>query len=79
MESVIYSDEDKLHRTGLPDYDEHARWASTIRILQEIMEQNRQQLNASQPAYCRLSSIELREEEFEKTPKRSIKRYLYTR
>ena len=41
------------------------------------MEQNRQELNAVMPAYCKLSAIRIQEEEFEKTPKKSIKRYLY--
>ncbi len=78
-ESVVIQDEDKLIGLVYPDYDEARQMGFNTKDLQEIMEQNRQQLNASQPAYCRLSSIELREEEFEKTPKRSIKRYLYTR
>ena len=41
------------------------------------MEQNRQELNEILPQYSKLSAIRLQEEEFEKTPKRSIKRYLY--
>ena len=45
--------------------------------LLNVMEQNRQQLNEILPPYSRLNMIELREEEFEKTPKKSIKRYLY--
>jgi long-chain acyl-CoA synthetase len=42
------------------------------------MEQNRQALNQTQPAYCKITAVELQEEEFAKTPKKSIKRYLYT-
>ena len=42
-----------------------------------VMEQNRQELNAELPAYSKLSTIKIQEEEFEKTPKKSIKRYLY--
>ena len=45
--------------------------------LENIMEQNRQELNAVLPAYCKLSTIKLHEEEFAKTPKKSIKRFLY--
>ena len=41
------------------------------------MEQNRQNLNAQLPPYCRVNKIVLRDEEFQKTPKKSIKRYLY--
>lgn len=40
------------------------------------MEQNRQELNMQLPAFCKISEIRLHEE-FEKTPKKSIKRYLY--
>ena len=43
-----------------------------------IMEQNRLQLNEQLPAYEKITEIEIRKEEFEKTPKRSIKRFLYT-
>jgi long-chain acyl-CoA synthetase len=43
-----------------------------------IMEQNRLQLNEQLPAYEKITEIEIRKEEFEKTPKRSIKRFLYS-
>jgi long-chain acyl-CoA synthetase len=45
--------------------------------LENVMEQNRQELNAVLPVYSKLQAFELQEEEFQKTPKRSIKRYLY--
>ena len=68
---------EKLVGLVYPDFDE----ADTMRLneadLEKIMEQNRQELNAEQPPYCRLSAIEIVKEEFEKTPKKSIKRYLY--
>jgi long-chain acyl-CoA synthetase len=57
---------DEAREMGLNDED-----------LLNVMEQNRQQLNEILPPYSRLNMIELREEEFEKTPKKSIKRYLY--
>ena len=41
------------------------------------MEQNRQNLNNLLPVYSRIAAIELHEDEFAKTPKKSIKRYLY--
>ena len=47
--------------------------------IKEIMEANRKTLNAEQPAYCHLTEIRIHEDEFEKTPKRSIKRFLYTK
>ena len=46
--------------------------------LNNMMEQNRQELNAILPAYSKLSAIQIHDEEFAKTPKKSIKRYLYT-
>ena len=45
--------------------------------LRNIMEQNRKELNTMIPAFCKISAIVLRDKEFEKTPKKSIKRYLY--
>jgi long-chain acyl-CoA synthetase len=45
--------------------------------IKNIMEQNRLQLNELLPAYEKIAEIEIRAEEFEKTPKRSIKRFLY--
>ena len=45
--------------------------------LENIMEQNRVELNAQLPPFSKISAMVLREEEFEKTPKKSIKRYLY--
>ena len=44
---------------------------------QEAMEQMRIHVNRLLPKFCQVSSVELVSEEFEKTPKRSIKRYLY--
>ena len=60
-----------------PDMDEVKEMGFTETDLQNIMEQNRQQLNDMMPAYSRIQSIEIRYEEFAKTPKKSIKRYLY--
>jgi len=45
--------------------------------IKNIMEQNRNGLNEMLPAYEKLSEIIIQKEEFEKTPKKSIKRYLY--
>lgn len=77
-ESVVIQKNEKLIGLVFPDFEEARQLGFNKEDLKEIMEQNRQQLNATQPAYCRLSAIEIRDEEFEKTPKRSIKRYLYT-
>lgn len=76
-ESVVIQKGDKLVGLVHPDYDEAKTMNFTNDDLQEVMEQNRQELNAVMPAYCKLSAIRIQEEEFEKTPKKSIKRYLY--
>ena len=47
------------------------------RALTQLMEQNRIHVNEQLPAYCKLAEIEIHKNEFEKTPKKSIKRYLY--
>jgi long-chain acyl-CoA synthetase len=57
--------------------DEAKEMGLDMTDLEGVMEQNRQQLNEIIPPYSRLHAIEIRETEFEKTPKKSIKRYLY--
>ena len=74
-ESLIVQRGDKLVALVHPDKDEVVSF--TQEELEHIMEQNRQELNNNLPAYSRISAIELQEEEFAKTPKKSIKRYLY--
>ena len=76
-ECVVVQRGEKLVGLVHPDFDEAATMRLNDSDLEKIMEQNRQELNATQPPYCRLSAIEIVKEEFEKTPKKSIKRYLY--
>ncbi|MBP5711880.1 MAG: long-chain fatty acid--CoA ligase, partial [Prevotella sp.] len=45
--------------------------------IENIMEQNRKEINPNLPSYAQLFSIQVMEQEFEKTPKKSIKRFLY--
>ena len=78
-ESVVIQEGDKLVGLVHPDYDSAKSMGLNEADLKEIMEQNRKTLNSEQPAYCHLSEIRIHEEEFEKTPKRSIKRFLYTK
>ena len=68
---------DKIVGLVYPDFDEAKEMGFSQSDLQEIMEQNRLELNNMLPSFCHLSAIELRDEEFAKTPKKSIKRYLY--
>lgn len=76
-ECIVIQRSDKLVALVYPDFDEARSVGFTQDDLQNIMEQNRQELNEQLPAYSRISAIELRETEFQKTPKKSIKRYLY--
>ena len=76
-ESIIIQRGDKLVGLVYPDLDEAQEMGFSQSDLQEIMAQNRMELNNILPSFCHLSAIELRDEEFAKTPKKSIKRYLY--
>ena len=76
-ESLIVQDGDKLVGLVYPDMDEAVTMGFSQNDIAEVMEQNRQELNATLPPFCKLSSIRLQDKEFEKTPKRSIKRYKY--
>lgn len=76
-ECIIIQRGDKIVGLVYPDFDEAKEMGFSQSDLQEIMEQNRLELNNMLPSFCHLSAIELRDEEFAKTPKKSIKRYLY--
>ena len=77
-ESVVIRKGDKLVALVYPDFDEAQSLNLGRSELEEIMEQNRQELNTMVPAYSKVSEIRIHDEEFEKTPKKSIKRFLYT-
>ena len=76
-ESVVIQSGEKLIGLVYPDFEEAKLMGFSNEDLVNIMEQNRQAINAVLPVYSKLSAIYLHEEEFEKTPKKSIKRYLY--
>ena len=77
VESVVVQRDTKLVGLVFPDYDEAKNLNLNESDIKAIMEQNRQQLNEQLPAYEKIAEIEIRTEEFAKTPKRSIKRFLY--
>ena len=77
-ESVVVQKGNKLIGLVHPDFDEAQSLNLGRKELEEIMEQNRQELNTMVPAYSKVSEIRIHDEEFEKTPKKSIKRFLYT-
>jgi long-chain acyl-CoA synthetase len=76
-ECIVIQRGEKIIALVHPDYDEATAMNFSTSDLQGIMEQNRKVLNAELPTFSRLAAIEIQEEEFAKTPKKSIKRYLY--
>ena len=78
VESIVVQRDNKLVALVYPDLDEAKNLNFSADDIRGIMEQNRNGLNEMLPAYEKISEIEIRDQEFEKTPKRSIKRYLYT-
>ena len=76
-ESLVIQKEEKLVALIHPDYDEARNLGLSNKDIVSIMEQNRVEINQTLPAYCKITAIKIHEEEFAKTPKKSIKRYLY--
>ena len=76
-ECLVVQRGDKLVGLVYPDLEEAKELGLNEADIKNLMEENRKQLNEQMPAYCKLTDIELLNEEFIKTPKRSIKRYLY--
>ncbi|WP_456075678.1 AMP-binding protein [Hoylesella nanceiensis] len=76
-ESIVLQREEKLVALVHPDMEEAESMGFSIDDIQKVMTQNLQTLNDMMPGYSKVSEIILHEEEFEKTPKKSIKRYLY--
>jgi len=74
VESIVVNRDHKLVALVFPDSSAEMMSAKT---LTQLMEENRVAVNKSLPNYSQISSIELVAQEFEKTPKRSIKRFLY--
>ncbi len=76
-ESLVMQRGDQIIALVHPDQHEAQTLGFTEDDLKNIMEQNRKELNAQLPAFCKVSEIRLQDKEFEKTAKKSIKRYLY--
>ena len=76
-ESLILQRGDKFVALVVPDKEEAQTMNFTTDDIVSVMEQNRKELNLQLPPFCQLSAIEIHEEDFAKTPKKSIKRYLY--
>ena len=77
QESIVVQRDTKLVALVHPDMDEAKSMKFTAEDLKNVMDQNLNGLNQMIPAYEKVSEIIIHEDEFEKTPKKSIKRYLY--
>ena len=76
-ESIVLQSNDKLVALVHPDMEEVSNLGFTDEDLANIMEENRKELNLQMPSFAHISRIQLHDTEFEKTAKKSIKRYLY--
>lgn len=77
LECVVIQKGEKLYALVYPDMEQAKSLNLGEEELKSIMEQNRKDLNMQIPAYEQICGIRIMEHEFEKTPKRSIKRFLY--
>lgn len=76
-ESIVVDRGGKLVAIVVPDFDAASKAGISREKIDEIMDLNLTTLNRDLPAYSRVSRFELRDEPFEKTPKHSIRRFLY--
>ena len=76
-ESLVIEREGKIVALVYPDNERIVREGVTAQQLDAAMEQNRVEINKTLPAYSQIARITLQGEEFEKTAKKSIKRFMY--
>lgn len=76
-ESLVVDEYGKLVALVYPDYENACTAGISESELEPMVEQNIRQLNSELPGYSQIARVRIYHEEFEKTPKRSIKRYLY--
>ncbi len=76
-ESIIVQQNGKLVGLVYPDFDDAFAHGLKAEDMERLMEENRVALNAMLPAYSQIAKMKVYPEEFEKTPKKSIKRFLY--
>ena len=76
-ESIVIEKGGKLVALIYPDFDAIQAEKLSDEKLTEVMKENLKELNTLIPAYSQVSTYKIYNEEFEKTPKRSIKRFLY--
>lgn len=78
LESLVLEHNGKLHALVVPDYEQAEREGVDKNDLPQIMENNLKELNTVVAGYEHVAAITIYPTEFEKTPKRSIKRFLYS-
>lgn len=76
-ESLILLQKDKLVALIYPDFDDAFAHGLEQSDVEKIMEDNRNELNLQLPAYSQITKVKIHFEEFEKTAKKSIKRFMY--
>ncbi|MDE6628828.1 MAG: AMP-binding protein [Muribaculaceae bacterium] len=76
-ESVVVERDGRIVALVHPDYDEGRRLGMTEASIEKRVEENLPALNKELPAYSRVSRFEIHRDEFEKTPKHSIRRFIY--
>ena len=76
-ESLIVLQNDKLVALIYPDFDDAFAHGMEQSDIEKVMEDNRNELNLQLPAYCQITKVKIHFEEFEKTAKKSIKRFMY--
>lgn len=76
-ESIVYQEAGKLHALVVPDFDKAKKDKIDISEIINIMKENLSKLNRIVAPYEKVSEIHVNEESFQKTPKQSIKRFLY--
>ena len=77
QESLVVEQNHKLVALIFPDFDLADVTGYSNEDLERVMEENKVELNRTLPQYCQIVKVKLYPEEFEKTPKKSIKRFLY--
>ena len=78
-ESIVIEDKGKLVALIYPDMEAATKAGIAMGNIDAVMKENIAALNKELPAYSQISNFKIHYQEFEKTPKRSIKRYLYQR
>lgn len=76
-ESLIVLQHDKLVALIYPDFDDAFAHGLQQADIEKAMEANRNELNLLLPTYCQITKVKIHFEEFEKTAKKSIKRFMY--